>query len=149
MYVSCTLEIVYLLYLPSEWSETGRDYVFTFVCLCALSPIGLNGRNAGKCVWLVREKLRIFRYGQYIIGNAVLLAFWWYNQVQDRSRSGGFGEMYKNVTLISCIMDFLHTPQHAVQRWVPMTSLSLAGLYCARTLRADVYMITLSCTWQI
>jgi len=37
-----------------------------------------------------------------------------------------------------------------------MTSLSLAGVYCARTLlgrrvckRADVYMITLSCTWRI
>jgi len=38
------------LYLPiSERSETGGDYVFTFVrvcvCLCALSSIGLNGRN--------------------------------------------------------------------------------------------------------
>jgi len=37
-----------------------------------------------------------------------------------------------------------------------MTSLSLAGVYCARTLlgrrvckRVDVYIITLSCTWQI
>jgi len=38
-----------LLYASIERSETGGDYVFTSVCvsvrLCALSPIGLNGRN--------------------------------------------------------------------------------------------------------
>ena len=58
------------------------DVVLTFVCLCvclrALSPIGLNGRNdvsfAEKCIRLVREKLRIFPYGQYIVGNVVSLA---------------------------------------------------------------------------
>ena len=48
------------------------------VCLCALSPIGMNGRNdvlfAEKCIRLVREKLRMFRYGQYIIGIYVSLA---------------------------------------------------------------------------
>jgi len=38
--------------------------------------------------------------------------------------------MYKNVTPFP--MDFLHTPQHAVDG--AMTSLSLAGIYCARTL---------------
>ena len=63
------------LYPPSERSETGGDYVFTFVCLCAPSPIGLNGRNAEKCIQLVREKLRIFPYGQYIVGIYVSLAF--------------------------------------------------------------------------
>jgi len=56
------------------------------VCPCALSPIGLNGRNdelfAQKCIQLVREKLRIFLYGQYITENDVLLAFWRYSQVQ-------------------------------------------------------------------
>jgi len=77
--------MIYLsfLYLPSEWSETGRYYVFTFVCLsvclCALSPIDLNGWNdvlfAEKCIRLVHEKLRIFPYGQYVVGNVVLLAF--------------------------------------------------------------------------
>jgi len=60
----------------SERSETGGDYVFTFVCmcLCAFSPIGLNGRNVEKYIRLVREKLRIFPYGQHIVGNDVLLA---------------------------------------------------------------------------
>ena len=40
-------ELVGFLYPPSERSDTGGDYVFSFVCvrLCALSPIGLNGRN--------------------------------------------------------------------------------------------------------
>jgi len=45
------------------------------VCLCALGPIGLNERIAEKCIQLVHEKLRIFPYGQYIVGNIVLLAF--------------------------------------------------------------------------
>jgi len=63
------------------------------------------------CVW----KVDIFLYGQDIDGNIVLLAFWWYSQVQDRS--GGFGEMYKNVTIISRKMDLPALPQHAVQRW--------------------------------
>jgi len=142
--------LVWLLHSPSERSETGRDYVFTLVCLCALSPIGLNGWNAEKCIWLVHEKLRIFLYGQYTIGNVLSLAFWRYSHVQDWSR--GWGEMYKNVRPF--LMDFPHTPQHAVHG--AMTSLSLARVYCARTLlgrrvckRVDVYMITLSRTWRI
>jgi len=45
------------------------------------------------------EKLTIFPYGQDIVENVVLLAFWRYSQVQDRSRV--LGEMYKNVTVIS------------------------------------------------
>jgi len=94
------------------------------------------------CIRLVREKLRIFPHGQ-IIGNVVLLAFWRYRQVQDRS--GGWGETYKNVTPF--LMDFPHTPKHAVHGAI--ASLSLAGVYCAGTLlgrrvckRVDVYMIT-------
>ena len=51
-------------------------------------------------------------------------------------------------------MDFLHMPEHAPS--LSMTSLSLAGVYCTHTLlgrhvckRVDVYIITVSCTWQI
>ena len=48
------------------------------MCLCALSPIGMNERNdllfAEKCIRLVNEKLRIFTYAQYIVGNVVSLA---------------------------------------------------------------------------
>ena len=75
----------------------------------------LNGQNdvlfAEKCIRLVCEKLTIFPYGRDIVGNVVLLAFWRYGQVQNRS--GVLGEMYKNVTVISRKMDL---PQHAVQR---------------------------------
>jgi len=64
--------------------------------------------------------------------------------------------MYKNVMpfLTDFLHSALHTPQHAVHG--AMTSLSLAGIYSARTLvgrnirrRVGVYMITLSYTWQI
>jgi len=55
------------------------DIMSSLLCVCALSPIGLNGRNdalfAEKCIRLVREKLRIFPYGQYIVGVYVSLAF--------------------------------------------------------------------------
>jgi len=47
----------------------------------------------------VRERLRIFPYGQYIVRNVVILALWRCSQVQDRS--GGWGEMYKNVNAVS------------------------------------------------
>jgi len=53
-------------------------------------------------------------------------------------------------------MDFLQTPEHAAIIDETMTSLSLAGVYCARPLlgrrvckRVDVYIITLSCSWRI
>jgi len=52
MFGTCDVSITNiqtLLYPPSEWSETGGYTVFTVVflsvCLCTLSPIGLNGRN--------------------------------------------------------------------------------------------------------
>ena len=71
------VSIVIYLCLPSEWSETGGHYVFTFVCVSVRTqPIGLNGRNAEKYIQIVREKLRIFPYRQYIVGNVILLAFW-------------------------------------------------------------------------
>ena len=76
------------------------QFCVSAVCVRALSPTGLNGQNdvlfAEKCIRPVREKLRIFPYGQYIVGNVVLLAFRRCSQFQDRS--GGWGEMYKNVT---------------------------------------------------
>jgi len=138
------------LYLPREWSETGGDFIFTFVCVCAHLARLVWMVRMTYCVWLVREKLRIFPYGQYIVGNVVLLPFWRCSQVEDQN--GGRGEMYKNITPFP--MDFPHTAQHAVRG--AMTSLSLAGVYCARTLlgrrickRVDVYVITLSCTWLI
>jgi len=43
----------------------------------------------------VREKLRIFPFGQYIVGNDAFLAFWWRSQVQNRN--GGCEEIFKNV----------------------------------------------------
>jgi len=45
-----------------------------------LRPIRFNGWNdilfSEKCIGLVCEKLTIFRYGQYIVGMYVSLAFW-------------------------------------------------------------------------
>jgi len=83
-----------------EWNWRRLCFHFCVcVCLCTLSPMG----RMTYCIRLLCEKSRIFPYGQYIVGNIVLLAFWWYRQVQDRS--GGWGEMYKNV--ISCPSDVL------------------------------------------
>jgi len=43
-------------------------------------PIGLNGQNdvlfAKKCIRFTCDKLTVFTYGQDIVGNVVLLAFW-------------------------------------------------------------------------
>jgi len=51
-------------------------------------PIDLNGQNsvflAHKCIRLVREKLTVFPYAQYIIGIYVSLAFQRFSQVRDR-----------------------------------------------------------------
>ena len=80
-------------------------YVRLSVCLsvCVSVRTHLNGRNdvlfAEKCILHVCEKLTVFPYGQDIVGNVVLLAFWRYSQVQDRS--GALEEMYKNVTVIT------------------------------------------------
>jgi len=52
-----------------------------------------------KCICLVCEKLTIFPYGQYVVGNVFSLAFWWYTQVQDWS--WGLREVCKNITVIS------------------------------------------------
>jgi len=37
------------------------------------------------CIRLVCEKFTIFPFGQYIVGNFCLLAFWRYSQFRDRS----------------------------------------------------------------
>jgi len=103
----------------------------------------------------MRDKLRIFQFGQYIVGNVVFLAFWWHSQVQNRN--GGCEEMYKNVNTISDRI-FPHTPvtpQHAGV----IDDVIIIGrrrVYCTITLLGrclckcvDVYIITLSCTWRI
>jgi len=50
------------------------------VCVCVFVRTHLNGRNdvlfAEKCIRLVCEKLTISPYGEDIVGNVVLLAFW-------------------------------------------------------------------------
>jgi len=107
MAISCIwVSLIFMLcfIISAKWTEWNWQilcfHFCVFVCLCTLSPVGLNGWNdvlfAEKCIWLVHEKLRIFPNRQYIVENFILLAFWWYSQVQDRS--GGWGEMYKNVT---------------------------------------------------
>ena len=137
------------------------DILFSLLCACV--SVSTQSHWFEWAEWhIVRREMystRVWKFDTFSVWTRYcwkhrFIGFWRYSQVQDRS--GGFGEMYKNVALISRKMDFTHTPQHAVQPWVPMTSLSLTGVYCARTLlgrrvckRADVYMITLSCTWRI
>jgi len=61
----------------------------------------------------MREKLKIFPFGQYIVGNVVFLAFWRHSQVQNQN--GVEKQCTKMLTLFP--MDFPHTtvtPQHAV-----------------------------------
>ena len=59
-------------------TKSGRYTVFT-LCACLCVRTLLNGQNhvlfAEKCIRLVHEKLRIFPYGQYIVGIYVSLAF--------------------------------------------------------------------------
>jgi len=80
------------------------DILFSLlsVCVSVRTQSSLQQWNdilfADKCTRLVHEKLIIFTYWQYIVGICVSLAFWWYSQVQDRSRV--LGEMYKKVTVI-------------------------------------------------
>jgi len=111
---------MYLLYPPSKRSEIGGDHVLlafpsvlpsvyeqsinrlwrhrctASVNLCAW--YNCFNRNVGP-IRLVREKLRIFPFRQYIVGNDAFLAFWRHSQVQYRN--GGWGEMYKNVNTVS------------------------------------------------
>ena len=107
----------------------------------------------------MRENLRIFPFGQYIVGNVVFLAFCrrisWF-----KIEMGVEKKCTKMLTLFP--VDFPHTPvtpQHAViidDVIVIGSTVSLAGVYCASTLlgrrvckRVDVYIITLSCSWRI
>ena len=100
----------------------------------------------------MREKLRIFPFRQHIVGNVVFLAFWRHSQVQNRH--GGCEEMYKNV---NTVFDGFSARQwcHSTPS-LSMTSISLAGIYCASTSlgrclckHVDMYIITISCTWWI
>jgi len=61
--------------------------------------IGLNGVFLTECIRLMRGKLTIFPYGQYIVGNICSLAFRRYSQFQDRSC--GLRETCKSGTVIS------------------------------------------------
>ena len=69
------------------------------------------------------EKLTIFPYGQDIVGNVVLLAFWGNRQVQDRS--WGLWNICKSITLMSgadhCTFDHSSkassVPWNQVFRW--------------------------------
>jgi len=119
------------------------------VCVCtrvhSVPLVWVGGMTF--CIRLVREKLRIFPYGQY-------MSIYWLSGdiVRFKVKMGIEEKCTKMLTPFP--MDFPHTPQHAVHG--AMTSLALAGIYCARTLlgrcvykRVDVYMITLSCTWRI
>jgi len=69
----------------------------------------------------VREKLRIFPYGQYIIENVIFVAFWRHSQVQNRN--GGCEEMFKNVNTVSdeffrTRLQWRHsTPALSINRW--------------------------------
>jgi len=107
------------IFISAKWTDWNwRIYCFHFcvsVCLWALIPVFNSD---------MREKLIIFPYGQYIIETYVLLAFWRYNQVHDRS--GVLGEMYKNVTVISLKMYF---PQHSMQ-WRRRCHSWLVGTLC-------------------
>jgi len=121
----------------------------------------IAARGVGKSICLitvlteiVREKLRTFPFGQYIIGNDTFLAFWWRSQVQNRN--GGCEEMYKNVNTVSD--EFFRTKicqsRHSRRyRWHHYHSQAtrLLRKYIGRCLhkRVDVYIITLSCTWRI
>ena len=102
------------IYPPSGWCIVGGTHTVEDWTEC--TPVHLSGRNdvlfAEKCIWLMCEKLTVFPYGQDIVGNVILLAFWWYSQVKDRS--GVLRELYKNVTVISRQMDLL---QHTMQWW--------------------------------
>ena len=107
--------------ISAKWMEWNRRRLcFHFcvcvcVCVCArartLSPIGLNGWNDVGLLYSTRAwKFGNIPYGQYIVGNIVLLTFWWYSQVQDQS---GVEEKCTKM-LTPFPMDFPHTPQHAV-----------------------------------
>jgi len=82
------------------WSSKGEGlflaWFLTFIGIC--TRIRFNGWNdvfiADR---LVCEKLTKFPYAEYTVEICVELAFSWYSQVQDRS--GGWWEMYTNVTV--------------------------------------------------
>jgi len=102
----------------------------------------------------VREKLRIFPFRQYIVGNVVFLAFWWRSQVQNRN--GGCEEMYKNVNTVSdeIFRTKIRQSRHSRRyrwRYYHWQATRLLRKYIGRCLCkcVDVYIITLSCTWRI
>ena len=95
--------------------------------------------------WLVREKLRIFPFGQYIVENVVFLAFWQHKLSQVQNRNGGWEEMYKNVNTVSDGFS-AHASDATARRHYRWRRTLLGRRVCKCV---DVYIITLSCTWQI
>ena len=71
--------------ISAKWlMHCGRDtHCYTVEDWTECAPIHLNGRNnvlfTEKCIRLACEKLTIFLYGQDIVGNVDLLAFWRYS----------------------------------------------------------------------
>jgi len=103
------------------------------------------GLFAEKCIRLLCEKLSLFPYGQDIVGNIFLLAFWWYSQVQDRS--GSFGEMYKNVTHITQ-NGFTTARRAAMTSWHRPANGSFIRHYCVAN-SLGWYMHSLSAFYLI
>jgi len=111
VFVSVVYSDAYCIFISAKWTKGNlMIYCFHFcvsVCVCACLCVCVSAHSVHwfewaewrivcqKCIRFVREKLRIFPYGQHIVGIHVSLAFWRYSHVQDRS--GGWGEMYKNV----------------------------------------------------
>ena len=75
VYLSC----VELYYIRQVNGVKLADIMFSLVCVCAHSVplVWIGGMTYCTCIRLVREKLGIFPYRQYIVGIYVSLAFWW------------------------------------------------------------------------
>ena len=104
----------------------GKGLFWGIIGIC--DPIGLNGQNdvlfAQKCIRLVREKLIIFPYGQYIIGIYVSLAFRGCTQV--RGLCWGLRAIGENVTVDTCKLNIL---LHVGVQWRRHGDHRLVGLH--------------------
>jgi len=98
------------------------DILFSLLCACV--SVSTQSHWFEWAEWhIVRREMystRVWKFDTFSVWTRYcwkhrFIGFWRYSQVQDRS--GGFGEKYRNVSVISCKMDFPHMPQHAVQRW--------------------------------
>jgi len=156
------------LYSPSERSELARYHVMLyFPSVCEQS---INRLWRHRCTASVNLFARYNCFSRNVFDSCVkswenfhsdniLLetSFSWLSDdiVRFKIQMG----VVKKCTKMSTpfLMDFQHTPV-TQQPSLSMTSLTLAGVYCASTLgllgrclckHVDVYIITLSCTWRI